>query len=149
MSSEPKFPSFRLVLGGLAIACGLIILFQNLQPLVTIAFLGRSTIPIPLSFAVLGAFVTGAIAAFIINLVVFWLNPRPVEDRDDFEDRENRDGDRTFNKSNNKSDRSSKSADRKSPTKPDFEEDEDIYDGDREEDDDDYREVIDVKYTDR
>jgi uncharacterized integral membrane protein len=70
-----------LVIWGVAIACTLVFVFQNLQPLVVIYFLGKFTIPIPLSLGVLAAFLIGGIGTFMINLVSFWLS-----DRDEFEE---------------------------------------------------------------
>jgi uncharacterized integral membrane protein len=72
--SQP--PIARLILLAVAIACIAAILLQNLQPLVTAYFLGRSTIPIPLSLAILGAFLSGVISAAIANSVANWLSRR-------------------------------------------------------------------------
>ncbi len=74
-SSQP-IPIARLILVAVAIACIAAILFQNLQPLVSIYFLGRSTIPIPLSLAILAAFLSGAISAAIANSIANWLSRR-------------------------------------------------------------------------
>ncbi len=76
-----------LVIWGTAIACTLVILFQNLQPLVTIYFLGKFTIPIPLSLAILAAFIIGGLGAFVVNQISFWLSPI-VDFNDEFEDEE-------------------------------------------------------------
>jgi uncharacterized integral membrane protein len=72
--SQP--PISRLILLAVAIACIAAILLQNLQPLVTVYFLGRSTIPIPLSLAILAAFLSGAISAAITNSISSWLSRR-------------------------------------------------------------------------
>ncbi len=71
-----SLPVGRLIVWGLAIAFALTILLQNLEPLVVLYFLGRRTIPIPLSFAILVAFVSGAIAALIFNFIAFWRRRR-------------------------------------------------------------------------
>jgi uncharacterized integral membrane protein len=81
MNNEPEnfdrpIPIVRLILVAAAIACIAAILLQNLQPLVTVYFLGRSTIPIPLSLAILAAFLSGAIAAAIANSIANWLSRR-------------------------------------------------------------------------
>jgi len=81
----PVISLVSLIFGGTAIACTLILLFQNLQPLVTVYFLGQFTIPIPLSLAVLAAFLIGGICAFIINLISFWLSPR-IDSEEEFEE---------------------------------------------------------------
>ncbi|AFY74058.1 hypothetical protein Syn7502_02034 [Synechococcus sp. PCC 7502] len=73
------FNLVNLVVWIIAIACTLILVFQNLQPLVTIYFLGKFTIPIPLSLAILAAFLIGGISAFIVNLIGFWLSPKEEE----------------------------------------------------------------------
>lgn len=81
MNNEPEnfsqpIPIARLILVAVAIACVAAIMLQNLQPLVAIYFLGQSTIPIPLSLAILAAFLSGAIAAAIANSVANWLSRR-------------------------------------------------------------------------
>jgi uncharacterized integral membrane protein len=62
-------PITQLIAVTVAIICIAAILLQNLQPLVTIYFLGQATIPIPLSVAILAAFLCGAIVAAIANSV--------------------------------------------------------------------------------
>lgn len=65
-----------LLILGLAIACGLIFIIQNLQPPVQIYFLKQITIPIPLGLAILAAFAIGGAAAFITNQISFWLSSK-------------------------------------------------------------------------
>jgi len=48
------------------------IFIQNLQPAVQIFFLGQKTVAIPLSVAMLVAFVGGGILAFVINAIASW-----------------------------------------------------------------------------
>jgi uncharacterized integral membrane protein len=76
--SQP--PIARLILLAVVIACIAAILLQNLQPLVTVYFLGRATIPIPLSLAILAAFLSGAITAAIANSISSWLSRRNYAD---------------------------------------------------------------------
>jgi uncharacterized integral membrane protein len=78
--SQP--PIARLILLAVAIACIAAILLQNLQPLVTVYFLGRATIPIPLSLAILAAFLSGAISAAIANSISSWLSRRNADQAD-------------------------------------------------------------------
>jgi uncharacterized integral membrane protein len=78
--SQP--PIARLILLAVAIACIAAILVQNLQPLVTVYFLGRSTIPIPLSLAILAAFLSGAISAAIANSISSWLSRSNADQAD-------------------------------------------------------------------
>jgi uncharacterized integral membrane protein len=84
--SQP--PIARLILVAVAIACIAAILLQNLQPLVTVYFLGRSTIPIPVSLAIFAAFLSGAITAAITNSIANWLSRR--NDDKDTEPKEKR-----------------------------------------------------------
>ncbi len=84
MNNDPEnfsqpLPIARLILVAVVIACIAAILLQNLQPLVSIYFLGRSTIPIPLSLAILAAFLSGAIAAAIANSIANWLSRRNAD----------------------------------------------------------------------
>ncbi len=72
-----------LILLIVAIACIAAILLQNLQPLVTVYFLGRATIPIPLSLTILAAFVSGAIFAAIANSITNWLSRQNDEPEPD------------------------------------------------------------------
>jgi uncharacterized integral membrane protein len=78
--SQP--PIARLILLAVAITCIAAILLQNLQPLVTVYFLGRSTIPIPLSLAIFTAFLSGAISAAIANSISSWLSRRNADEAD-------------------------------------------------------------------
>ena len=48
------------------------IFVQNLQPTVQIFFLGQKTVAIPLSVAMLAAFVGGGVLAFVINAIASW-----------------------------------------------------------------------------
>jgi uncharacterized integral membrane protein len=129
-------PVISLIVWGVAIACMLIMLFQNLQPLVTVYFLGQFTIPIPLSLAVFGAFLIGGLSAFIINLISFWLSPK-INSEAEFEEE----------------DYEETPAPKSTPTqksKPAVPKDDTVrygsnYDDDYEDEDD----VIDVKYLDR
>jgi uncharacterized integral membrane protein len=75
-NSDRPVPIVRLILLAIAIVCVAAILLQNLQPLVTVYFLGQATIPIPLSLAILAAFLSGAVAAAIANLIADWLSRR-------------------------------------------------------------------------
>lgn len=62
----------QLVSLGLAITLLAAIFVQNLQPAVQIFFLGQKTVEIPLSMAMLVAFVGGGILAFLINAIASW-----------------------------------------------------------------------------
>jgi uncharacterized integral membrane protein len=62
----------QLVSLGLAITLLAAIFVQNLQPAVQIFFLGQKTIAMPLSVAMLVAFVGGGILAFVINAIASW-----------------------------------------------------------------------------
>ncbi|WP_103668469.1 lipopolysaccharide assembly protein LapA domain-containing protein [Pseudanabaena sp. BC1403] len=57
---------------GLAITLLAAVFVQNLQPAVQISFLGQKTIEIPLSVAMLVAFVGGGILAFVFNAIASW-----------------------------------------------------------------------------
>lgn len=57
---------------GLSITIIAAILVQNLQPAIQVSFLGQKTIAIPLSMAMLVAFVGGGILAFVINAIASW-----------------------------------------------------------------------------
>jgi uncharacterized integral membrane protein len=128
----PVIRLVSLIFGGIAIACTLILLFQNLQPLVTVYFLGQFTIPIPLSLSVLAAFLIGGLSAFIINLISFWLSPR-IDAEDEFEEE----------------DYEEPPAPKSSP-KPSVPKDDTVrYGSSYDEDYDDEDDVIDVKYLDR
>lgn len=86
MNNEPEnfsqLPIARLILLAVAIACIAAIILQNLQPLVSVFFLGRSTIPIPLSLAIFAAFLSGAISAAITNSISSWLSRHNADDAD-------------------------------------------------------------------
>jgi len=62
----------QLVILGMAITLLAAIFVQNLQPAVQIFFLGQKTIAIPLSVAMLAAFVGGGFLAFVINAIASW-----------------------------------------------------------------------------
>ncbi len=62
----------QLIILGLGITFIAAIMIQNLQPVVQVFFLGQKTIPIPLSMAMLIAFVTGGLIAFVCNLIASW-----------------------------------------------------------------------------
>jgi uncharacterized integral membrane protein len=62
----------QLVILGFSITILAAILVQNLQPAVQIFFLGQKTIAIPLSVAMLAAFVGGGILALVINAIASW-----------------------------------------------------------------------------
>jgi uncharacterized integral membrane protein len=128
-------PVIRLIFGGIAIACILILLFQNLQPLVTVYFLGQFTIPIPLSLAVFGAFLIGGLSAFIINLISFWLSPR-INFEAEFEEEDYEEPP------------APKSTPKQKPAVPP-KDDTVKYGSNYDEDYDDEDDVIDVKYLDR
>ncbi|TYQ25020.1 DUF1049 domain-containing protein [Pseudanabaena sp. UWO311] len=57
---------------GIAITLLAAVFVQNLQPAVQIFFLGQKTVEIPLSVAMLVAFVGGGILAFVINAIASW-----------------------------------------------------------------------------
>ena len=57
---------------GLVITLLAAVFVQNLQPAVQISFLGQKTIEIPLSVAMLVAFVGGGILAFVFNAIASW-----------------------------------------------------------------------------
>lgn len=124
-----------LVFWGVAIACTLIIVFQNLQPLVTVYFLGQFTIPIPLSLAVLAAFLIGGLSAFMINLISFWLSPR-INSEAEFEEEDYEEPP------------APKSTPKQKPAVPP-KEDTVKYGSSYDDDYDDEDDVIDVKYLDR
>jgi uncharacterized integral membrane protein len=91
--AKTSFPLVRLILLGGAITFLAAIFIQNLQPLISVFFLGQATTLIPLSLAMLVAFVSGAIAALVINSFANWLRRRAIasvraeyEDDDDYED---------------------------------------------------------------
>jgi hypothetical protein len=131
----PVISLVSLIFGGVAIACILIILFQNLQPLVTVYFLGQFTIPIPLSLAVFGAFLIGGFSAFIINLISFWLSPR-IDSEAEFEEEDYEEPP------------APKSTQKQKPAVPP-KDDTVKYRSNYDEDYDDEDDVIDVKYLDR
>jgi uncharacterized integral membrane protein len=62
----------QLVILGLAITLLAAVFVQNLQLAVQIFFLGQKTVEIPLSVAMLVAFVGGGILAFVINAIASW-----------------------------------------------------------------------------
>ncbi|PLS69673.1 MAG: hypothetical protein CV045_00950, partial [Cyanobacteria bacterium M5B4] len=53
-----------------------ILLAQNLGTVVQISFLGFSTLPLPLSLAMVFAFLSGGISAALWNQLAFWWNDR-------------------------------------------------------------------------
>jgi uncharacterized membrane protein YciS (DUF1049 family) len=135
-----------LFLWGVAIAISIAIVWQNLQPLVIVYFLGKSTIPLPLSLAILAAFAIGGMAAFLINLVAFWLNPdRKISNQADQEQFEDEDDE--FEDNPAKSNQS-----KPYPQSPPPKSDDTVRYGANYEDedfDDDDDDVIDVKYLNR
>ncbi|MCY7334150.1 MAG: LapA family protein [Pseudanabaena sp. CAN_BIN31] len=62
----------QFIILGFSITILAAIVVQNLQPAVQIFFLGQKTIAIPLSVAMLAAFVGGGILAFLINAIASW-----------------------------------------------------------------------------
>lgn len=62
----------QLLILGLVITLIAVLVVQNLQPLVEIFFLGQKTLPIPLSVAMLVAFVSGGLVAYGINAIADW-----------------------------------------------------------------------------
>ena len=62
----------QLVILGIVITLLAAIFVQNLQPEVQIFFLGQKSIAIPLSVAMLAAFVGGGFLAFVINAIASW-----------------------------------------------------------------------------
>jgi uncharacterized integral membrane protein len=77
-----SFPLFRFGLLAAAIVVLAALVLQNLANPVTISFLGFATIPIPLSLAMAIAFVGGAISAYVINVLGFWLGGNRSEPAD-------------------------------------------------------------------
>lgn len=71
-TSSGAFPIVQLLILGLGITVLAAIIIQNLQPAVQIFFLGQKTIPIPLSIAMLTAFLGGALIALVINAIASW-----------------------------------------------------------------------------
>jgi len=65
-------PIVPLIILGIGITVIAAVIIQNLQPVVQIFFLGQKTIPIPLSMAMLIAFVTGGFIAFVCNAIASW-----------------------------------------------------------------------------
>ena len=62
----------QLVILGIVITLLAAIFVQTLQPAVQIFFLGQKSIAIPLSVAMLAAFVGGGFLAFVINAIASW-----------------------------------------------------------------------------
>ncbi|CAN1209499.1 hypothetical protein TUMEXPCC7403_04705 [Tumidithrix helvetica PCC 7403] len=90
--AKTSLPIGRLILLGCAIAFLAAIFIQNLQPLVSIFFLGQATMAIPLSLAMLVAFISGAIAAAAINWISDWLRRRAIAAvRDEYEEDDDED----------------------------------------------------------
>ncbi|MEE3717462.1 lipopolysaccharide assembly protein LapA domain-containing protein [Tumidithrix elongata RA019] len=90
--AKTSLPIGRLILLGCAITFLAAIFIQNLQPLVSIFFLGQATMPIPLSLAMLVAFISGAIAAAAINWIADWLRRRAIAAvRDEYEEDDDED----------------------------------------------------------
>jgi len=77
-SSSGAMSIAQLVFLGLAITILAAIFVQNLQPTVQIFFLGQKTLPIPLSWAMLAAFVGGGLLAFVINAIATWRHNQAV-----------------------------------------------------------------------
>ncbi len=147
--TNQKTPVISLFFWGVAIAISLTIIFQNLQPLVTLYFLGKSTIPIPLSLAILAAFAIGGIGAFFINLISFWLSPSSKfqnkyqdEYQDEFDEDFEAEYEEPTKSKQNKSKPSAKSQPKDDTVRYGTSSN---YDEDFDDDDD----VIDVKYLDR
>lgn len=62
----------QFIILGFSITILAAIVVQNLQPAVQIFFLGQKTIAVPLSVAMLAAFVGGGILAFLVNAIASW-----------------------------------------------------------------------------
>jgi uncharacterized integral membrane protein len=62
----------QFIILGLSITILAAIVVQNLQPAVQIFFLGQKTIAVPLSVAMLAAFIGGGILALVINAIASW-----------------------------------------------------------------------------
>jgi hypothetical protein len=75
------FPLFKFGLLAIAIALVAALGLQNLAISVTISFLGFATVELSLSLAMAAAFASGAIAAFVVNVLSFWLggNQSPAQ----------------------------------------------------------------------
>ncbi|MCA6509854.1 MAG: LapA family protein [Pseudanabaena sp.] len=65
-------PIMPLLILGIGITLIAAVIIQNLQPVVQIFFLGQKTIPIPLSMAMLIAFMSGGFIAFVCNAIASW-----------------------------------------------------------------------------
>ncbi|MCS6959982.1 MAG: hypothetical protein RMK91_08015 [Pseudanabaenaceae cyanobacterium SKYGB_i_bin29] len=62
----------------------MILLVQNLGTFVRIAFLGFSSLPLPLSVAMLFAFLSGGLSAFLWQQLARWIAPpseKPADNR--------------------------------------------------------------------
>lgn len=68
-NSSGAFPIAQFLILGTVIIIFAAVFVQNLQPLVQVFFLGQKTLPIPLSVAMLVAFVIGSLIAFVINAI--------------------------------------------------------------------------------
>lgn len=148
--SNQKTSVVGLFFWGLAIAISIAIVWQNLQPLVVVYFLGKSTIPIPLSLAILAAFAIGGIGAFFINLVSFLLSPnRELANQSDqeFDEQFEEDEYDEFEDNTTKSNQSTQS--KSYPKSPPKKSDDTVRYGANYEDFDDDDDVIDVKYLNR
>ncbi len=64
-----------LIVGSLTITI-VIVLAQNLGTVIQISFLGLKSLPLPLSLAMLFAFLSGGIAAALWNQLAAWLTDR-------------------------------------------------------------------------
>ncbi|MFM7886995.1 MAG: LapA family protein [Pseudanabaena sp.] len=64
-------PIVPLIILGIGIIVIAVVVIQNFQP-VQIFFLGQKTIPLPLSMAMLIAFVIGGLIAFVCNAIASW-----------------------------------------------------------------------------
>ncbi len=106
-----------------------ILLAQNLGTVIQISFLGFTTLPLPLSLAMLFAFLSGGISAALWNQLAFWLNDRLPENTDD-------------NKETTK-EQEIKDDDREEAAEEYYDDEEEYYDDDEEDD------IIEIEYIDR
>jgi len=71
-NASGALPIVQLVILGIVITIFAAVFIQNLQPLVQVFFLGQKTLPIPLSGAMLIAFMTGGLIALVFNAIASW-----------------------------------------------------------------------------
>ena len=137
----------QLLILGLVITLIALLVVQNLQPLVEIFFLGQKTLPIPLSVAMLGAFVIGGAVAYVVNAIADWQLNKIMRRAAAIAANENRPSNATNTQSQpaNKSTEPQKPAvsheqDHSQDNSQDFIEDDEYYEDDEYDEDDEYYE---------